>query len=104
MRKPRCILLCVLLVCVLLGFGVSLIASAEDVPDTAYDESETLPYVCSSVVSTATPKVVVPAPGRRTVVAVFHHASLTGFGSQHQASSPFPICDSLTILDRSLRC
>ena len=94
MRKPCSILV----LCVLLGFGVSLIAPAEDVPETAYDESETPPYVRTSMVSIAAPKVVVPAPVGRSVAAVFH------LGSQHQVSSPYPICDSLTILDRSLRC
>lgn len=39
MRKPRSALVLLLL----LGFGVSLIVPAEDVPETAYDESETLP-------------------------------------------------------------
>jgi hypothetical protein len=99
MRKPGSILL----LCVLLGFGMSLIAPAEDVPETAYDESETLPYVSTSVVSVAAPKVVVPALGERTA-DVFHFASLREFGSQHRASSSHPVCDSLTIFDRSLRC
>jgi hypothetical protein len=40
MRRP-----CSLLILfVLLGFGVSLAVPAEDVPETAYDESEALPY------------------------------------------------------------
>ena len=34
----------VLILFVLLGFGVSLAVPAEDVPETAYDESEALPY------------------------------------------------------------
>jgi hypothetical protein len=34
----------VLVLCVLLGFGVSLAVPAEDVPETAYNESEGLPY------------------------------------------------------------
>jgi len=40
MRRPCSILV----LCVLLGFCVSLAVPAEDVPETAYDESETLPY------------------------------------------------------------
>jgi hypothetical protein len=88
---------------VLLGFGVSLIAPAEDVPETAYDESETLPYVSTSIVSIAASKVA-PAPSGWSVVAVFQLASFKAVGSQHQASSPYPIGDSFTILDRSLRC
>ena len=40
MNKARCILIPF----VLLGFGVSLAVPAEDVLQTAYDESEALPY------------------------------------------------------------
>lgn len=36
--------LSILILFVLLGFGVSLGVPAEDVPETAYDESEGLPY------------------------------------------------------------
>ena len=51
MRKPCSILL----LCVLLGFGVSLAVPAEDVPETAYDESEALPYEGTPVFSIARP-------------------------------------------------
>jgi len=40
MKKPSCIII----LFVLLGFGVSLFVPAEDVPETAYDESEATPY------------------------------------------------------------
>jgi hypothetical protein len=40
MRRPRSILV----LCVVLAFGTSLAVPAEDVPETAYDESEALPY------------------------------------------------------------
>ena len=40
MRKPWS----VLIIFVLLAFGVSLAVPAEDVPETAYDESEALPF------------------------------------------------------------
>ena len=40
MRRPCFILI----LFVLLGFGVSLAVPAEDVPETAYDESEALPF------------------------------------------------------------
>ena len=33
-----------LVLCLLLGFGASLALPAEDVPETAYDESEGLPF------------------------------------------------------------
>ena len=40
MRKPRT----ALILCVLVVFGMSLGFPAEDLTDTAYDESETLPF------------------------------------------------------------
>ena len=58
MRKPRCIL--VLLV--VLGFGLYLAIPAEDVPETAYDESEAVPYESTPLFS-----IVMPlAPARMT--------------------------------------
>jgi hypothetical protein len=41
MRKPCSIFL----FCVLLGFDVSVVVPAEDVPETAYDESGALPLL-----------------------------------------------------------
>ena len=62
MRRPCSILV----LCVLLGFGVSLAVSAEDVLETAYDESEGLPYegtpLFSIVVSPAAAPTVDQAP------------------------------------------
>jgi hypothetical protein len=43
--------------CVLLGFGVSLVVPAEDVQGTAYDESEGLPYEGTPLFSIAMPPV-----------------------------------------------
>jgi len=42
---------------VLLVFGVSLAVPAEDVPETSYDESETLPYEGTPLFSIAAPLV-----------------------------------------------
>ena len=39
-REPRSVLVILFILC----FGVSVAVPAEDVPETAYDESETLPY------------------------------------------------------------
>jgi hypothetical protein len=51
MRRPCSLLI----LCVLLGFGVALAAPAEDVPETAYDESEALPYEVSPLFSIERP-------------------------------------------------
>jgi hypothetical protein len=55
----------ILVLCVLLGFGASLAFLAEDVPETAYDESEGLPYEGTPLFS-----IVVPPVAARTTQAV----------------------------------
>jgi hypothetical protein len=57
MRRPCS----VLVLCVLLGFGVSLAVPAEDVPETAYDESEGLPYEGTPLFSIVVPLVAARA-------------------------------------------
>jgi hypothetical protein len=55
----------ILVLCVLLGFGASLAFPAEDVPETAYDESEGLPYEGTPLFS-----IVVLLVAARTTQAV----------------------------------
>ena len=64
MSKSRSVL--VLLIAVVLAMSVAV--PAEDVPETAYDESEALPYESTSVFSIAVRKAVAPAPAVRTRV------------------------------------
>ena len=47
----------ILVLFLLLAFGASLAVPAEDVPETAYDESEALPYEGTPVFSIAAPLV-----------------------------------------------
>ena len=61
MRRPCSILV----FCLLLSFSVSLVVPAEDVPETAYDESESLPYEGTPLFS-----IVVPLAAARTTQAV----------------------------------
>jgi di/tricarboxylate transporter len=61
----------VLVLFVLLAFGVSLVVPAEDVPETAYDESEALPYEGAPVFS-----IVAPLGAARTTQAVPNSLSL----------------------------
>jgi hypothetical protein len=61
----------VLILFVLLGFGVPLAVPADDVPETAYDESEALPYEGTPLFS-----IVVQLTAARTSQAVpnsLHH-------------------------------
>jgi hypothetical protein len=76
MRRPCFILI----LFVLLGFGLSLPVPAEDVPETAYDESEPLPYESTPPVS-----IVVRLGAARTTHVVpnsLHHKLV--------APAPFP--------------
>ena len=89
-----------------LFLSVSFAVPAEDIPETAYDESESLPYENTSLFSITVPEAVAEAPAVRTRVALLHLNSLR-LGTQrldHRTGSPYPISDSLTILDHSLRC
>ena len=52
----------VLVLFVLLGFCTSVVVPAEDVPETAYDELETLPYEGIPLFSLAVPQAVTAAP------------------------------------------
>ena len=64
---------------VLLGFSVSLCVPAEDVLDTAYDESEVLPYEGTPLFS-----IVLPLVATRTTRAV-----LSSLHLKHGAPSLF---------------
>ena len=76
MDKSRSLLILVVLV----GFGVSQAVPAEDLPETAYDESEALPYECTPLVSTT----ILPAAAQ----AVRSHVRL--LHTELQAVSTFP--------------
>ena len=93
----------------ILTLGVSLGLPAEDVLDTVYDESETLPLERTPLFPGAGVKVLTctPQPPLKSGPS-FHLGSLAGRccerGLKEKASSVHPISDSLTILDHSLRC
>jgi len=70
-----------LVLCVLLSFVVSLAVPAEDVPETAYDESEPLPYEGTPLFPT-----VVPLAAARTTQAL-----PDSLRHNLGAPSPFPV-------------
>jgi hypothetical protein len=76
MKKPHSALVLLLL----LGFGMSLAVPAQDLPDTAYDESETVPYESTPLFS-----IVLPLAAARTPQAV-----PKSLHSKLGAPSPFP--------------
>jgi hypothetical protein len=99
MRKPRSALALLLL----LGFSVSFSVPAEDVPETAHDESESLPYEMTPLASIMVNESVqalrslpgsLPAPRR----AATHSA----FPAEREELAAHPI--SSLILNHALRC
>lgn len=88
--------------------SVSIAVPAEDVPETAYDESESMPYEGSPEVSVAEPEAAKLALAARPPISQRHSSSpwikdapvvlirVTG--------SVDRLADSITIFERSLRC
>lgn len=97
--RPLCV------VFVALALSVSFAAPAEDVLETAYDESELLPYENTSVLSIRLANA--EAPPRPTRVPPLRLGPQTKLRTQrinHGNGWACPICDSLTILNHSRRC
>lgn len=89
---------------VLLAFGVSLVVPAEDVPETAYDESEALLYEGTPLFSIAAPKTAAAAP---TVVASPRCSDPVAGCEPYQkdqVGAVHTVSDFLNILNCSLRC
>lgn len=102
MRKPCS----VLVLWVLVAIGVSAFVPARDTPETAYDESEALPYVGTPMAFRAVPKVV-REPSGQILIAPFRLSSMGWPGNRHldlRVHSVYLPCDSFTILDCSYRC
>lgn len=102
MRRP-CF---VLILFALLGFGMSLAVPAEDVPETAYDESESLPYEMTLPQSFDRMQESAPTfqvvPIAQSDLFSTPRQALVRAGCGELAAHP--ISDSLIILDHTLRC
>jgi hypothetical protein len=72
---------------------------AEDVLDAVYDESESLPYESSPVISVAEPEAAAPVRIVQPSVRTANAQRL-----EHRIGWTCPTCDSLIILDHTLRC
>jgi hypothetical protein len=96
----------VLVLLVALVLSVSFAVPAEDVPETAYDESESLPCESTPVVSVAAHKTVGEAPVLRACASQLPRASLRSLEvrSDRWAELPCIVSPSLIILDHSFRC
>ena len=73
MRKSRSVLTLI----VLLVFGFSLAVPAEDVPETAYDESETLLYLGVSPFSIVVPSSASPKTTQRLLSSLHLKTGVT---------------------------
>ena len=102
MFKLRSALVLLVALFVSLAFAVP----AEDVPETAYDESESLPYESTPVISIAVPETAEQAVAVRSRVSSLLLGSLRlGLEQADRiAGRAYPMSDSLTILHRSFRC
>jgi hypothetical protein len=100
MRKPRC----VLILLVLLGLCLCPVVPAEDVPETAYDESEALPYETTPLYLIGVPQA--SARAAKAELSGDFLNSLTKHGKCRRENDARSRCvpDSLTIINHSLRC
>lgn len=92
---------------VLLGFGVSLAVPAEDVPETPYDESETLPFEGAPLFSIVVPQASAQrAKGELSCSFLLRLNALTKWHQRRRENKADSHCvpNSLTILNHSFRC
>jgi hypothetical protein len=88
------------------ALSVSFAVSAEDLPETAYDESESLPYemtlpLSGDLVQESAPTLQVVLIAPSSLFSTPRQA-LVRAGCRELAAHP--ISDSLIILDHTLRC
>ena len=92
---------------VALGVSVSFAMPAEDAPETAYDESESLPCESTPVVSVAMPNTIREALAVRVGTSQVLRTSLRRLEvrrSDRRAELACTVSHSLVILDHSVRC
>jgi hypothetical protein len=92
---------------VVLVLSVSFAVPAEDAPETAYDESESLPCESTPLVSMAVPEISATAPTVRLPASRWRLESPRRPGAterDNRKDRVYPSSDSLTILDHLLRC
>ena len=103
MRRPCSILV----LFVLLVFGASLVVPAEDAPETAYDESETLPYEGAPLFSITEPQAsprIAKAELSCESLLRFNPSTKRGKRRREDNEQSHCVPDSLTILDHAFRC
>jgi len=97
----------VLVLFLVLIFGLSFTVPAEDIPETPYDESETLPFESTPGFSNVVQESGQTLHSVLTLAFPVHFHPTAVRDEILAEQSPWithRICDSLVILDRSLRC
>jgi len=97
----------VLVLFLVLVFGLSFTVPAEDIPETPYDESETLPCESTPVFSRVVQDSAQALHSVLTLAFPLHFnptARRNEIFAEQSAWAPHPTCDSVTILDHTLRC
>lgn len=100
MNGPRS----VLILLVTLVLGASFVLPQEDLPETAYDESESLPYEGTPVFSVALPECPSPQPVEAGRSSVRRGAVVRLQGTAPRTKSSSVAVSSRIILGHSFRC
>lgn len=103
MAKSHSVLVLFIALVVSLSFAVPV----EDVPETPYDESESLPYESAPVVCIAAPEAIAQSPAVPLRAPRFRLGSLEPLGARQivrDTGWANFISHSLIILDHSFRC
>ena len=93
---------CVLVVLAASGLFLSFAVPSEDLPETLYDESEALPYEGTppfSIIEEESALIL-----KSKLSTQLHSGTKRQMLAELSEGKAHPICDSISVLDRSLRC
>jgi len=95
----------VLVVLAAFALSLSLAVPAEDLPETAYDESETLPYEMTSTLSAVVQESALTLQALPIVPSdLFSAPRHASYRAVCRRLAAHHVSDSLLILDSTLRC
>ncbi len=85
--------------------SVSFVLSAEDLPETTYDESESMPFKSSPVVSVGPREETAPIPQLHTLRFCHRHQeNMSAHRPERGTAEAHRLFRSIPILDHALRC
>jgi len=97
---------CALVLLVTFTLGLSFAVPAEDLPETPYDESESLPYemtpsLSGGLVEESAPTLQIVSIGPTDLLSTPGHALSQ---ASRKDLAPYQIADSLILIHHSFRC